>query len=463
MKTLSFLIFAILISMTSFAQYEGFENWSADSILSLDEYNTAVSENPVSGAAASSRSTDAYLGTYSIRLEPVIETSGDTTFGFFLSGDPDNFKPGQPVTLSPNGSTDSIIGYYKYDILPNDTAVLLAQTFLMGLPTGGGAFFITGSQPTWTRFAYHIGATTADSLLIAAANGNPLNNFNGLPGSWIQFDNIQLKNSTGTQDIINHSFENWSSFAWETPSGWETSNQFAIGQPVLPCEKTTDSYSGNYGLKLTTIGNNLGNVLGGYATNGTMGQNGTQGGAPFFNSPVGIEYYYKYASSGVDTGFSSFQFIQSGMPVYQLGGSFIDTTSSYTLWTETIMSAIYPDSLLITLWSGSNPGSQLIIDNIDFAYTIIGGVNKKISVEQLVAYPIPATDLIKLRFTTNENNDVNIRLIDLNGKALTSRSLGHLSAGTYRETFNTSEFSSGVYFIEFTLDEEKIIERFIVK
>ncbi|MCH2021648.1 MAG: T9SS type A sorting domain-containing protein [Saprospiraceae bacterium] len=463
MKLLSLFFLAFLLSMTTFAQYEGFENWSTDTILSLNDYNTAVSENPSSGVGATSRSTDAYLGTYSIRLEPVVETSGDTTFGFFLSGDPDNFKPGQPVTLSPNGSTDSIIGYYKYDILPNDTAVLLAQTFLMGAPTGGGAFFITGSQPNWTRFAYHIGAAIADSLLIAAANGNPLNNFNGLPGSWIQFDNIQLKNTSGTQDIINHSFENWSSFTWDTPDGWNTSNDFAIGQPILPCQKTTDSYSGSYGLKLTTIGNNLGNVLGGYATNGTMGQNGMQGGAPFFNSPVGIEFYYKYTPSGVDTGFSSFQFSQNGIPVYQLGNSFIDTTSSYTLWSDTILSVIYPDSLLITLWSGSTPGSELIIDNIDFAFAIIGGFENKVSVEQLVAYPVPATDKIKLRFSTSEGNNVIIKFIDIQGKELLSRSMGYLPPGTYRESFNTSDFASGVYFIEFTLGSEKFIERFNIK
>ena len=117
----------------------------------------------------------------------------------------------------------------------------------------------------------------------------------------------------------------------------------------------------------------------------------------------------------------------------------------------------------MTLWSGSTPGSELIIDNIDFAFAIIGGFENKVSVEQLVAYPVPATDKIKLRFSTSEGNNVIIKFIDIQGKELLSRSMGYLPPGTYRESFNTSDFASGVYFIEFTLGSEKFIERFNIK
>ena len=65
--------------------------------------------------------------------------------------------------------------------------------------------------------------------------------------------------------------------------------------------------------------------------------------------------------------------------------------------------------------------------------------------------------------TIIDHNEVTIRLIDVSGKELTTRSLGHLSGEAYKSSFNTRNFTNGVYFIEFSLGSEKIVERFIVK
>jgi len=61
------------------------------------------------------------------------------------------------------------------------------------------------------------------------------------------------------------------------------------------------------------------------------------------------------------------------------------------------------------------------------------------------------------------NSTVSANLLDVTGKVLTTKSFGNLSSGTYNEAFNTSSFNAGIYFIEFTIDEEKIVNRFIVK
>ena len=123
-------------------------------------------------------------------------------------------------------------------------------------------------------------AAFSDSLLLAAASGDPLNGWNGKPGTWIQFDDIQLKKGTQTVSVLNGGFENWTNVSSEDPTGWKTSNYVAIGEPVLPVLKTTDKYSGNYAMELTTIVNGNNDTINGLASNGDFDQNGLIGGQP---------------------------------------------------------------------------------------------------------------------------------------------------------------------------------------
>ncbi|PCJ01471.1 MAG: hypothetical protein COB15_00685 [Flavobacteriales bacterium] len=459
MKKHLLFISTMLVGFSSYAQYEGFENWTNNSVETLDDYETMVNENAIVGSTTTYKSTDAFTGTYSIRLETVQIPSGDTIFGFFMSGDFENQIPGQAVTLFPSG-VDSIIGYYKYDIQAGDSAVFSCTTFIAGTTTGGGIWYIKGTQNTWKRFAYPINAILSDSLLLASATGDPVNDFNGIPGSWIQFDDIQIKGLGGTQNLENYSFENWSPINWEEPNGWVTTASYSIGEPILAVEKTTDQYAGSFAAKLTTVENQQGDTIGGLVTNGDFGSNGFTGGAPYTANPIGVEVYYKNTLSGTDTSWLSIEFKTTSGSLGQYGAQ-LTPAASYTLFSQAISLPSTPDTVLLGAFSGDNPGSQLFIDNIDFVFPV--GISENLRVEKLVAYPNPATDVLKIKFNIQNNNDVTIRLVDALGKELTNRSLGHLSSGTYRESFNTSSFSKGVYFIEFTLDNEKVVERFIVK
>lgn len=455
-KSLLFLSASFLATLT-FGQWQGFENWTNNNVQILDDYQTAVNERGIEGAMATYPSTDSYSGTYSVRLETVQGVNGDTIFGYFISGDPDNMIPGQQVTLP---AVDSIIGYYKYDIMAGDSALILAMTTFMGTPTGGGNWYISGQQNTWKRFSYPVNAATADSILVGAATGDPINNFNGKPGSWIQFDDVQLKDGSQVQNILNNSFENWTPVSWEEPNGWLTFSSWALGQPTLPCNKTTDSYAGTYAIELTTILSTNNDTLWGAATNGDFGQMGPEGGEPFSGSPVAVECYYKYAPVSGDQAGIQIEFFQNGSSVGSYGTGINTAAGTYTLWNQSV-SAMTPDTVLIMLWAGNNIGSQLKVDNIDIVFSV--GVAEGLTVEKIVSYPNPATDELNIRFNLENNNNVVINLIDITGKTLTTKNMGNISAGTYRETFNTSNFASGIYFIEFNLGEEKVTERFIVK
>ena len=152
------LLFTIggLIGLPSYGQFfESFENWTTTAVPNLDDYETMVDERWIEGGMAIFPSTDAFSGTYSVRLESVVSPIfGDTLFGFFSSGDPNTLTAGQSTSL--NG-VDSLIGYYKYDIQTGDSCTFIVGTSFMSTPTGGGIFYIpAGTQTTWKRFAYSI-------------------------------------------------------------------------------------------------------------------------------------------------------------------------------------------------------------------------------------------------------------------------------------------------------------------
>ncbi|MFW9986092.1 MAG: ATP-binding cassette domain-containing protein [Candidatus Odinarchaeota archaeon] len=72
----------------------------------------------------------------------------------------------------------------------------------------GGIIQVTGTQTTWKRFSYAVGAVAADTVIIAAAGGNAFGT--AYPGSWIMFDDVHLKYGSVTEPIVNYDFENWS-------------------------------------------------------------------------------------------------------------------------------------------------------------------------------------------------------------------------------------------------------------
>lgn len=458
MKKTLLSLFAVLTVGSAYSQYEGFENWTQNSILQLDDYQTSINDGGGSVLGTTTQSTDANSGIYSVKLETVLAPSGDTAFGYFISGDPENMTPGQAVSLN---NVDSVIGYYKADIQPNDSVLFICGTTFMGNPSGGGTYFLTQSQANWTRFAFYVGAIAADSLMIGAAGGNPLVEFNGIPGTWIQFDDIQLKSSTGViQNILNSSFENWSTVTWDDLSNWNTTNQYFVGETMMPVNKTTDANSGTYALQLDLFITSRGDTSWSAITNGVFGQNQLEGGVPFTSSPIGIEFYYKYLPSGADTASFSVEFKETGQSSQWAGTQLYGTTTTYTLFSG-FVPPVTPDSMIMSIWAGRNPGSQLKIDDINFVYPV--GMNEILSVEKLVAYPNPVKDVLNIRFNLKEDKDVSIRLLDVTGKELIVSKLGSLSSGVYNQQFNTSNYNSGIYFIEFLIDGEKMVERFVVQ
>lgn len=446
---------ALLTFGSVFSQYYGFENWTTSSVLKLDDYNTTADDYPAFGAMSVNQSTSPYSGN-SIHLETVLLTSGDTMFGYFIDSDPDNLTGGQPMATK----VDSVVGYYRYNIAAGDSALFLCIPKLAGTPTAMLQKYIKGSQSSWTRFAYYVGSLANDSIMIGAASSDGMN-FSGVPGSWIEFDNIQIKNGNTATPIMNYQFENWTTVSWENPVGWMTSNDYAVGSNPMPAVKSTDKYSGTYALELNTITDMYGDTIPGMATNGTFGDNNIFGGVAYTSNPTGLEFYYKYAPAGNDSAWAQVTFKDNMGNVIGSYGGLFGTASSYTQVTQAISLPSTPDSLLLIAASGQNPGSKFTIDQLDLTFPI--GENELVNIEGIVSYPNPATDLINIRFNLKTDNNVNIKIIDVTGKEVENKNMGSLTANSYNVKFNTSNYNAGVYFIKFTTGEKTITHKFIVK
>ncbi len=449
----------MLSLVTGFAQNLDFENWTQDTILLLDDYYTMASDNPMYGQYAVLRSTDHTDGTYSIRLETILSPENDTVFGYFANGDPETFEGGAPTTLT---SIDSVIGYYKYDIQPGDTALFLCMTKFNGTLTGGGFFTITGTQSTWKRFSYPVSAASVDTVITAAASSNAVNNIGITPGSYILFDNVQLKSNTlGLDTIPNHSFENWSNFIWEDLSEWTTPNRYVINLPPLPVEKTTDAYSGNYAASLTTrYYPQFNDTVEGYMSYGYWTQSGPIGGFPYSDQPDSVQFHYKCNLSGVDTAFVSIIFKNNGTPIAYNGIAISQGQLSYTLFSQYINLPQAPDTIFIAASSGKNPDSQLIIDKIEFLFPV--GINETYNIHQVVAFPNPATDKLYFNMNFEESNTANINIYSIDGKLISTNSFNNLS-GHNKVSVNISDLPTGNYIYKVIIRDKVYSKTFVKK
>ncbi len=81
--------------------------------------------------------------------------------------------------------------------------------------------------------------------------------------------------------------------------------------------------------------------------------------------------------------------------------------------------------------------------------------------EVLRIYPNPATDLAKIVISLKEDADVQMRLLNVAGKEIAKSDYGMISSSTL--DLNVSSLQPGIYFIELTVNGEKVAKRLVVE
>lgn len=169
-----------------------FENWTADSIISLDSWTESE---------AASRTSDNQEGNFAVRIETVVSDQGDTSF-ILTNGGINNgaITTGKPFTVA----NDTLVGFYKYIPSGIDTAamslnfinngVVVSQIFELFLP-----------QTNYTSFDVPFSLNQApDSMFVLLASSVQQRTL----GSALFIDNLILKSIITSLDNELESLEN---------------------------------------------------------------------------------------------------------------------------------------------------------------------------------------------------------------------------------------------------------------
>jgi hypothetical protein len=80
----------------------------------------------------------------------------------------------------------------------------------------------------------------------------------------------------------------------------------------------------------------------------------------------------------------------------------------------------------------------------------------------LRVYPNPANDFAVVALNLVKESQIAMKLIDVSGKTLAVKNYGSMS-GMMNIELNTATLQSGVYIVEFTVDNDKLVKRLVVE
>jgi len=346
------------------------------------------------------KTTDAYHGTYAIKLTTVITPrvnngiGNDTIQGYFVNtnpngnGGPSSWHNGFAYNQKPTG----IRGYYKSAVVSPDNALILVFFYKGGSVIGQYIFPITGSQSAYTLFSYTFSPALTqnpDSVIMGAVSSDFRTSTINRNGSMLQLDSVSfIGAATPTQ--FDGDFETWQTTTIKTPDNWVLSNGRIGGHNgniITPgMSQTTDAVTGNYAIELTTFLDSTNNGHGGpnhavaragaistgYYPNNCNVNCQEQGGEPFTKQIDTLAFYYKYVPSGSDSGQVSLNFKKNSTSINYNQTNLI-ASANYQYKEIPFNVGQVPDSVIIDIhsstWSDtltSFVGSDLKIDNIHF-------------------------------------------------------------------------------------------------
>lgn len=445
-----------------------FETWQS---VDINEPTGAVTANLEmfhryggSGQFLVTKVTDSHSGMYACKAETKV-INNDTTFGYVVFGKTGENGPegGYPYTQKP----DSIVGWYKSNIVSSDSALLLVSFSLNGAPVYQNMFFLKGTHSTYTRFSFPLNLPTGftcDTTLVGFASSNPFTEFVARPGSWITMDDISFVGTGITQQIPNSNFESWNTLTFEKPTEWLTLFDYLNNGSV---SKTTDKYAGVFAANIKTIqiGGNILNVT----FNGQQSDNGPIGGQPFTLNADTLIGYYKYTPQGIDTAIVGVQLKKDGTTLLW-NFKYLYSASTYTQFSLPFNTLITPDTIVIYLgsstWNATSAciGSQLIIDEVQLKSQPLSTMikeNKQLFLNML--YPNPAHGEIFVEFSVNSAEEATCMIFDVTGKLISATPV-YAQVGNNKKSIDIGNLPNGMYTLSIETKTKHIrTSKFIVK
>ena len=368
MKKNLFTLIAIFFAGFTFSQSVpngGFESWVVNTYENPQGFQTSnyKLDNGVQSPVNATKVTDAYQGSFALKLSTSAVPSG-TALAFFANGNPgSNPTGGIPYSQKPTG----IKFFYKSNIMPTDTAIFLTIFKKAGAVVGSYFYKIATTHTTYTLFNQTLNPALPvfpDTVIIASASSNAFSG-NAIPGNSLQLDSISFTGVAFQPAALNGNFEQWQTETDYKLNGWNLSGGF---------QRTNDKYSGNYALELQTNPPGFGNsqVQVGRAGTGIPTPSTTLGGTPYSGQIDTMFLYYKYLPSNpLDSARVFINFKKNFVYIGSGGGlTLLPQAPVYTLKKIPWNLAIAPDTMVISMESSKWPvqnsfvGADFKIDNM---------------------------------------------------------------------------------------------------
>jgi len=431
-------------------------NWYTSNVQSLSQADTLTVWKVTGHSGQAIHLQTAIIGTDTLQA-----------YAINTAGDPKSGSGGVPYTQKPT----SITGYYRYNMVANDSALMIIEFKKAGVVISATQFTfrnVSGSISTFTAFSFPLNAipATPDSVIIGIASSN-LEGTGIQSGSWLEIDELAFAGTGITEPIAGGSFDSWTAQTVDNPSSWTAETHGDNGTGVA---KSTDHRAGSYSVQLTTqpgrSGGGSGNsVEVSQITTGNYSPNsGPRGGLPYTRTSDTISGFYKYIPAGTDTGMLLVMLTASGTVV---GGAnhFFNAASAWTYFEMPFSAGTTPDTIRIDIQSGSwtadTAGSVLKVDYLQLKSQPLLAVNDLTNAAaKVLAYPNPANDVFNLRFDKVPAGSVNAKIYDLMGRVIDSR---NYTAAPSVISFQVGYLPTGMYFYEVSNNGNIMRDKFMKK
>lgn len=448
-KILQLSCIGLMLCATTLAQTipnPGFENWNTITYENPDGWGTCNRENIRKNGPATVSKVQG-VSNFAIRLETMIIAAD--TFQSYMSNtenDPSAGIGGVPFSQIPT----HITGYFRYNLGATDTAILMVLFKSNGTIVSQDMIKIrgTGIQSTFASFSYPITlSVTPDTVIIAAASSNLIDNVGVCNGSFIEFDNLGFSGPGVTQSVANGTFDNWTTETINELLDWNSQGEGA--------SKVSPGHSGLSCAQMITIDYGGGGIWGSAISIGEFTQNGPIGGIPYNHLTDTLCGYYKYYASGNDQSMAMVATSFNGMMTYS-NVQTLSPTSSWTYFEIPINSFQIPDTLNILFSSSTNyplnlaaAGSTLTIDDIWLKSQGVSIQENNSLTTVIKCQPNPAANFVDVSWGKIKQEVKQIAVYTIEGKQISKESL---SSGSSSMRIDLHNYSSGKYLIKIITD-----------
>jgi len=429
----------------------GFEDWPSTLLIETPDDWLALAIDNIS---LTTKNTDAIDQDFSANIRSE-EINGEVEIGILILGSQSVDDPDEVLGIPYTAEVDSLIAWVKYDIQPGDSATIITSQQINGSDIIS-LRHLKGQQDDWTRIAMALNASAQDSLVVAFSSSDLILE-EGLAGSWLRVDGIELVRAGSTPPALpNASFENWTEITFSNPDGWGSLNPalslLGLAPNVTP---STDSHSGNLAAQLEVTAF-VGDTVPALLVYGDPTDDFEQSGVPYTGTPSSFKGWYKYQPSGTDTAAIFITFLKEqaiiGVQLVVITGE----NSDYVPFDLPLTLLQFPDTVQLIVSAGSNPGSRLLID--DFSFDGVISTQEAPIFKSLQLAPNPAREVVRVNHP-EAAEPFEMRLYSAQGQLLDRRKSASGTAGEV--AFPLHNYPSGFYIMEIRNGNERAVRKVV--